>query len=173
MHFCGKTFLKTFLVLIIAGCEAICRVQAGAFELALGGRYSGSGTLSSVGSSGAVWQGEFLAGPLQIATGYVPGAFSMYPITIGLLNKFSNTSLPLPLLKPYLGGDFTYYIAPDIQGSVWSVQAKGGLELQFSSFGVFLGLGYAYIYLSVPGYQYPGGYSDITWELGARYYLLK
>jgi hypothetical protein len=168
------TIVAAVLVIVFAG-------TASAFDFAVGGRVAGVAGLAGLntytaGVGTTMIQGQVLLGPLELGIGVIPGAIGIYPISVGFLGKF-----PIPVVQPYIGGEFTYLLAPelnstpDIQMHIFIPQIKGGAEFKLGQVGVYGGIGYSFMlaYINIPGYfsGFGGSPLGITWELGARYYL--
>lgn len=179
---------KLLIVLAVVGVfSTVTTVHA--FDLAVGARYAGLGALGGITTGGGLLQGEILLGPLQVAAGYTDlgGGITMYPLTVGFITKF-----PIPIVKPYIGADFTYYLMPGltaglnqafqdlgytgtVEMNMFGFCGKAGAEVRIGPAGVYFGVGYGYtmILLTLDGQMAPPmGAPGLTWEVGGRFYFL-
>ena len=169
------------IIIIVAAAVIVFAGTASAFDFAVGGRVAGVAGLSGLntytsGVGSTMVQGQVLLGPLELGIGVIPGVTGIYPITLGFLGKF-----PVPVVQPYLGGEFTYLLSPalnsspDLQMHIFLTQIKGGAEVKLGNTGIYGGIGYALIlgYVNITGFGsgFVAAPAGLTWEVGARYYL--
>ena len=170
-------------LLVVLAVLVLAAGTAGAFDIGAGVRYKNLGVFTNnssipVTSLGAI-QGEVVLGPINIAAGYanIGNGASAYPISVGIVSKF-----PLPLVKPYIGGEFTYFIIPDSTSSFYGIptgftvmelEAKAGAEGRLGNLGIYGGVGYGttICIFSLGTLGFPVLVPGLTWEAGARYYL--
>jgi len=173
--------MKKLIVIFAAGFMVAWAAQVSAFDLAVGARYSGLGDISKaagqVSANSGLFQGEVLIGPLDLAAGYADlgNGYIVYPVTVGIVGKF-----PVSIVKPYIGADLSFLFDPNatrIPGFdlfIFTLQPKGGVEVQLGPVGVYGGIGYSFagIYGTLAGLSY-GGFVPVglTWEFGGRFYI--
>ncbi|OIO01166.1 hypothetical protein AUJ67_04840 [Candidatus Desantisbacteria bacterium CG1_02_49_89] len=170
-------------LLVVLAVLALAAGSACAFDIGAGVRYAGLGVFTNfssipVTSLGAI-QGEVVLGPINVAIGYADlgSGLTVYPLSVGAVGKF-----PLPLVKPYIGGEFTYFFIPNSTYSfygiptgftIMEIEAKAGVEGRLGNLGIYGGIGYGttICLLSFGPLSFPALVPGMTWEVGARYYL--